>query len=206
MSDLLSLSPVELDALRETASIGAGHAATALSLMTGQRIMISVPQLTIAAVEDVPQQITDEEEPIAAVMMQMMGDLTGRSLLVFPRATALRLAQLMLRRKRDASAEFGALEQSALKEAGNILSGAYLNALSEFLGLMLLPSPPSLVVDMSAAVLTTAYAQFGAERDMLFAVETQFLFDDQDDHLRGFFLLMPDMASLRVILRAIRVS
>jgi hypothetical protein len=41
---------------------------------------------------------------------------------------------------------------------------------------------------------------------MLFAVETQFLFDDQDDHLRGFFLLMPDMASLRVILRAIRVS
>jgi chemotaxis protein CheC len=198
MSDLLTLSPKELDALRETAS--------ALSLMTGQRIMISVPQLTIAAVEDVPQQITDEEEPIAAVMMQMMGDLTGRSLLVFPRATALRLAQLMLRRKRDASAEFGALEQSALKEAGNILSGAYLNALSEFLGLMLLPSPPSLVVDMSAAVLTTAYAQFGAERDMLFAVETQFLFDDLDDHLRGFFLLMPDMASLRVILRAIRVS
>jgi chemotaxis protein CheC len=157
-------------------------------------------------VEAVPQQITDAEEPIAAVMMQMMGDLTGRSLLVFPRATALRLAQLMLRRKRDASAEFGALEQSALKEAGNILSGAYLNALSEFLGLMLLPSPPSLVVDMSAAVLTTAYAQFGAERDMLFAVETQFLFDDLDDHLRGFFLLMPDMASLRVILRAIRVS
>jgi chemotaxis protein CheC len=206
MSDLLTLSPKELDALRETASIGAGHAATALSLMTGQRIMISVPQLTIAAVEDVPQQITDEEEPIAAVMMQMMGDLTGRSLLVFPRATALRLAQLMLRRTRDASAEFGALEQSALKEAGNILSGAYLNALSEFLGLMLLPSPPSLVVDMSAAVLTTAYAQFGAERDMLFAVETQFLFDDLDDHLRGFFLLMPDMASLRVILRAIRVS
>ena len=45
MSDLLTLTPKELDALRETASIGAGHAATALSLMTGQRIMISVPQL-----------------------------------------------------------------------------------------------------------------------------------------------------------------
>jgi chemotaxis protein CheC len=206
MSDLLTLTPTELDALRETASIGAGHAATALSLMTGNRIMISVPQITIAALEDVPQQIAEAEEPIAAVMMQMMGDLTGRSLLVFPKATALRLAQLMLHRKRDETAPFGELEQSALKEAGNILSGAYLNALSEFLGLLLLPSPPSLVVDMSTAVLNTAYAQFGAERDTLFAVETQFLFDDQADHLRGLFLLLPDMASLRVILRAIRVS
>jgi chemotaxis protein CheC len=206
MSDPLSLTPKELDALRETASIGAGHAATALSQMTNSRIMISVPQITIASLEAVPQQIANAEEPIAAVMMQMLGDLTGRSLLVFPRPTALRLAHLMLRRPQAPNAVFGELEQSAVKEAGNILSGAYLNALSEFLGLMLLPSPPSLVVDMSAAVLSTAYAQFSSDRDMVFAVETQFFFDDKDDHLRGFFLLLPDLASLRVILRAIRVS
>jgi len=206
MSDPLSLTPKELDALRETASIGAGHAATALSQMTNSRIMISVPQITIASLEAVPQQIANAEEPIAAVMMQMLGDLTGRSLLVFPRPTALRLAHLMLRRPQAPNAVFGELEQSAVKEAGNILSGAYLNALSEFLGLMLLPSPPSLVVDMSAAVLSTAYAQFSSDRDLVFAVETQFFFDDKDDHLRGFFLLLPDLASLRVILRAIRVS
>jgi len=206
MTDPLALTPKELDALRETASIGAGHAATALSQMTNSRIMISVPQITIASLEAVPQQIANAEEPIAAVMMQMLGDLTGRSLLVFPRPTALRLAHLMLRRPQSADAVFGELEQSAVKEAGNILSGAYLNALSEFLGLMLLPSPPSLVVDMSHAVLSTAYAQFSSDRDMVFAVETQFFFDDKDDHLRGFFLLLPDLASLRVILRAIRVS
>jgi chemotaxis protein CheC len=206
MADILSLTPTELDALRETASIGAGHAATALSQMTGSRIMISVPRITIAALEDVPEQLGDGEAPVAAVMVQMLGDLTGRSLLVFPRATAIRLAQHQLRRRPDAAAEFGPLEQSALKEAGNILSGAYLNALSDFLGLMLLPSPPSLVVDMATAVLTTAYAQFGAEKDVLFAVETEFLFDEREDHLRGFFLLLPDLGSLRVILRAIRVS
>jgi len=206
MSDPLALTPKELDALRETASIGAGHAATALSQMTHSRIMISVPQITIASLEAIPQQIADAEEPIAAVMMQMLGDLTGRSLLVFPRPTALRLAHLMLRRPQSPDAVFGELEQSAVKEAGNILSGAYLNALSEFLGLMLLPSPPSLMVDMSHAVLSTAYAQFSADRDMVFAVETQFYFDDKEDHLRGFFLLLPDLASLRVILRAIRVS
>jgi chemotaxis protein CheC len=208
MTDLLSLKEMELDALRETANIGAGHAATALSQMTGHTIMITVPTVTIAALEDVPTQIADGEEPIAAVLMHMLGDLTGRTLLVFPMPTALRLAYLMLRRPQRPDATFGELEQSAIKEAGNILSGAYMNALSDFMGLMLLPSPPSLAVDMSTAVLNTAYLQFGTERDMVFAVETQFYFQGVEDreHLRGFFLLLPDLSSLQVILRAVRIA
>jgi len=206
MADLTALKERQLDALRETANIGAGHAASALSQMTNSTIMITVPTITIAALEDVPSQIEDGEEPIAAVLMHMMGDLTGRTLLVFPRPTAIKLAQLMLRRPLDPNGEFGELEQSAIKEAGNILSGAYMNALSEFMGLLLLPSPPSLAVDMSAAVLTTAYLQFGAERDMVFAIETQFYFQGQNDRLRGFFLLLPDVASLQTLLRAVRVA
>ena len=35
MNDIRNLTPGQLDALREVANIGAGHAATALSQMTG---------------------------------------------------------------------------------------------------------------------------------------------------------------------------
>ena len=206
MNDLLSLKAIQLDALREVANIGAGHAATALSQMTGSTIMINVPTITISSLEDLPAHIDDTEEPIAAVLMHMLGDLTGRTLLVFPHPTALRLASLMLRRSPRSNGQLGELEQSAIKEAGNILSGAYMNALSDFLGLMLLPSPPSLAVDMSAAVLTTAYLQFGTDRDCVFAVETQFFLQEANERLRGFFLLLPDLASLQVILRAVRVA
>ena len=38
-------TPLQLDALREVANMGAGHAATALSQMTGGTIMISVPTI-----------------------------------------------------------------------------------------------------------------------------------------------------------------
>ncbi|HET7583421.1 MAG TPA: chemotaxis protein CheC [Gemmatimonadaceae bacterium] len=206
MNDLLSLKEIQLDALREVANIGAGHAATALSHMTASRIMINVPTITICSLEELPTQIADSEEPIAAVLMHMLGDLTGRTLLVFPHPTAKRLSSLMLRRPQSESLDLSELEQSAIKEAGNILSGAYMNALSEFLGLMLLPSPPSLAVDMSAAVLSTAYLQFGTDRDCVFAVETEFLLQEAGERLRGFFLLLPDLASLRVILRAVRVE
>jgi chemotaxis protein CheC len=206
MEDIRSLKAIQLDALREVANIGAGHAATALSQMTGDTIMISVPTINIARLEDVPPQISGPEEPVAAVLMNMLGDLTGRTLLVFPRPTAIRLSELMLRRPARADGELGELEQSAIKEAGNILSGAYLNALSDFMGLMLLPSPPSLAIDMSSAVLTTAYLQFGTDRDYVFCVESEFHMQELGEKLRGFFLLLPDVASLHAILRAVRVA
>jgi chemotaxis protein CheC len=112
----------------------------------------------------------------------------------------------MLRRPPGTSAELGEMEQSAIKEAGNILSSAYMNALSDFMGMMLLPSPPSLAVDMSTAVLTTAYLQFGSDRDYVFCVESEFFMTDVNERLRGFFLLLPDPASLQAILRAVRVA
>ena len=206
MEDIRSLTPKQLDALREVANIGAGHAATALSTMTGGTIMISVPTINIARLEEVPPQISGPEEPVAAVLMNMLGDLTGRTLLVFPKPTAIRMAELMLRKPKGTYTELGELEQSAIKEAGNILSGAYMNALSDFMGLMLLPSPPSLAIDMSTAVLTTAYLQFGNDRDYVFCVESEFYMVDLDEHLRGFFLLLPDSASLQAILRAVHVA
>jgi chemotaxis protein CheC len=206
MEAISSLKSIQLDALRETANIGAGHAATALSQMTGSTIMIDVPAINVLRLEAIPAQFGAPEEPVAAVMMHMLGDLSGRTLLVFPRPTVMRLAELMLRRPLGSSVALGELEQSAIKEAGNILSGAYLNALADFLGMMLLPSPPSLVVDMAAAVLTSAFAQFAGDPDHILCVETEFTLLDRAQTMRGFFLLLPDPASLQVMLRALRLA
>jgi len=74
------------------------------------------------------------------------------------------------------------------------------------MGMMLLPSPPSLAIDMSSAVLTTAYLQFGSERDLVICVESEFLMNDLDERLRGYFFLLPDAASLQAILKAVRVA
>lgn len=196
-----------MDALREVANIGAGHAATALSQMTSSRIMVTVPRLQIVPLEDVPDILDDPEEVVAAVLMHMLGDLTGRTLLIFPRRAAMRLSEILLGRAPGTSHVFGELEQSAIKEAGNILSAAYMNALSDFMGMMLLPSVPSLVIDICAAVLTTAYTNFGHERDVVFSIETGFLMNDNSEpDIGGHFLLIPDVESLQVILQQIRLA
>jgi len=203
VDDIRNLKALQLDALREVSNMGAGHAATALSQMTGQKIMISVPHLTISKLEDVPNQIEAREEPVAAVLMKMLGDLTGLTLLVFSQQTALQVAGLMMRKP---ATTLGEIEQSALKEAGNILSAAYLNALSEFMGMILMPSPPTLVIDMSDAVLNDTYLEVAQQSEYVFCVESEFELMESNERLRGFFLLMPDVGSLNAILRATRVA
>lgn len=206
MTDIRELQPIQLDALREVANIGAGHAATALSQMIGGRIMISVPRINVTRIEDVPEQIGDAENPVAAVLLKMVGDITGHTLLVFPIPAARRMAELMMHKPEGSIASMGMMEESAIKEAGNILSSAYLNALSEFMGMILQPSPPQMVIDMAAAVLTTTYLEFSEDHDYVFCVESEFLMSETDERLKGFFLLLPHPASLTKMLQAIRVA
>ena len=206
MDDVRELHELQRDALREVANIGAGHAATALSQLTNRTIMISVPEVNISRLEEVPEILGQADDVVAAVLMHMMGDLTGRTLVLFPDASAKVLCDILLRRKLGTTETYEEMEQSGLKEVGNILTSAYMNALSDFMGMMLIPSPPSLAVDMSSAVLTTAHLQFGTDKDFVFCVESELLMDNVDEHLRGYFLLLPDSASLYAILRAVRVA
>ncbi len=201
--DVRTLSQAAIDAMREVANIGAGHAATALSQITGQRIMISVPRINITTLENVPNTIVGAEEPVAAVAIRVDGDLTGVTLLVFPQPIALRVAGLMMGKRVDT---LGEIEQSALKEAGNILSGAYLNALAEFLQMRILNSPPILAVDMSDAVLSSTYLEASEGAEYVFCVESEFQLQNDTAPLRGYFLLLPDPPSLRAMLNAIKVA
>ena len=82
--DVRNLSTQALDALREVANIGAGHAATALSQITSQRIMISVPHITVAAIEEpeaaLPAKLdvlAVEDNPVnRLVLEQILGSLS----------------------------------------------------------------------------------------------------------------------------------
>jgi chemotaxis protein CheC len=199
------LSPERIDALKEVANIGAGHAATALSLMTGARIMIDVPTINIAPLSELIPGIAEEGSEIVSVLMDMHGSLRGHTLLALPLSTGRRLADLMLRRERREGGSLDMLEESALKEAGNILGGAYMTALSEFLGMTLLPSPPRLTVGTTKTVMDEHKRQASSAAAAC-CVETEFNFEEIGERFRGFFLLLPDAESFDAIFAAVRVK
>ena len=200
------LETLRRDGLREVATIGAGHAATALSQLTDRRIMISVPQVRRIQYAEVPEMLAVFGDHVAVVIMRMLGDLTGRSLLVFGEQDAVRLCDLILRRESGPARAMGEMEQSGLKEVGNIVCSAYLTALSNFMGMMLLPSVPTLTMGATAIAVASAVDPMEEGGDMVFCVDTSFRAEGSDAPLTGAFLLMPDQASIKAILEAIRLD
>jgi chemotaxis protein CheC len=206
MNGSQELRDVELDALKEVANVGAGHAATALSQLTNRRVMISVPEVELCSIEEAASAVGQGNRVVAAVLMQVLGDLTGRCLLLFEKDSAMKLADMLLNREQGSTKVFGELEQSSVKETANILTGAYLNGLSDLLGLMLIPSVPSLAVDLAGAVLSTTYLNFGHDRSYVIIMDTRFMFEPDDKAMTGHLVLLPDSSSLSVILKAARLK
>lgn len=205
--DIRELGALQLDGLREISNMGAGHAATALSQMVGKRIMVDVPRIRILPIEEVGELTGDSSEVVAAVLLQMLGDLTGRTMQIFPADTAQRITGTLLGNSDLRFPEdFGEMERSALNEVGNIVAGAYLNALSDFMGMLLLTSVPSLSIDQAGAVLTSGYTEFGHQDDVVLCIDTAFALSERDEKMNGHFLLLPDPPSLQVILQALRLA
>ena len=94
------------------------------------------------------------------------------------------------------------MECSAIKEVGNIITGAYLNALSSLTNLKIYPSVPQLAIDMAGALLSVPAVEFGLFADKILLVQTKF---SDDVELDGFFILIPDMESYEKILTVLGV-
>ncbi len=207
MMNLRELGELQLDGLREVANVGAGHAATALSQLTERRIGVEVPRLRIARLADVAPLDASAPAGVAGVLFQVLGDATGRCIQIFPAPTASRIAEILLRRAPVPFPDgFAEMERSALMEVGNIVTGAYLSALSDFLGLLLLASVPRLVVGAAAAVLGSDARPSGSSEDLVLCIDTHFSMEDSDAELDGHFLLLPDPPALRSIFQALRLA
>jgi chemotaxis protein CheC len=203
---LEDLRSVQLDAIKEVASIGACHAATALSEMIEKRVMVQVPQLRLCLLEEISVLLGPPESPITGVLISFKGDLEGRSVMALPYEYSRLLVDRLLHRERGTTKEFGELESSALKEAGNILVCSYMNALADFLGVTVMPSPPDLAIDMAGAVLLATLLDFGKSQEPVIVIENELRFIEADDVLLGYLILSPEPQSLQSILQAVHMT
>ncbi|HDT15020.1 MAG TPA: chemotaxis protein CheC [Firmicutes bacterium] len=205
MSDsLMTLSDAQVDALKEVGNIGAGHAATALSQLIKKKIMISVPEVKVIKISEVETLLGDSNSLVAGIIMNVLGDVSAKILLLLTRESALSLADMLLQQKVGTTKVLSEVANSAIKETGNILAGAYMNALNEFLGMLLLPSVPSLVYDVAGAILASLSDGFEGMSSNIILIETQFA-EANDKVINGYLLLVPDIPSVKVLLDSIRV-
>lgn len=188
------------DVLREIGNIGAGNAMTALSQLIQCKVDMKVPKVKLLEFHEVGEMIGGEEQIMVGVFLGVEGDVTGSMMFMVEEASARHLIQKITMGMLPPGSEFEEMGLSAMKEVGNIITGAYLNSLSTLTNLKIYPTPPALTVDMAGAILSVPAIQFGILGDKILMIESQF-YDEIE--LDGYFILIPDMESYAKILGAL---
>ncbi len=199
---LEQMSDEYFDVLKELGNIGAGNATTALAQMMQCKVDMAVPQVRLLEFKELGEKMGGEETIMAGIYLGIEGDITGSIMFLLEKQAARHLVNKMMGTESSGD-EFTEMEFSALKEVGNIITGAYLNSLSSLTNLVIYPSVPDLTVDMAGAILSVPAIQFGELGDKILLIETQF-FDEMV--LEGFFILVPDLDSYGRILSALGIN
>lgn len=202
MADNLSLEKVTaeyFDVLKELGNIGAGNATTALAQMLHCKVDMKVPQVRLLNFNEVGEVMGGEEQIVIGIYLAVEGDITGSIMFILEKNAGQALIGKLMGVSSE-SDEFGEMEVSAMKEIGNIITGAYLNSLSQLTNLKMLPSVPDLSIDMLGAILSVPAIEFGIMGDQILLIQTQFT-DEVD--LNGYFIMLPDLESYQKILSAL---
>ncbi len=199
---LEEMSNEYFDVLKELGNIGAGNATTALAQMMQCKVDMAVPQVRLLEFKELGATMGGEEVIMAGIYLGIEGDITGSIMFLLEKKAARHLVVKLMGMEPQGD-EFSEMELSALKEVGNIITGAYLNSLSSLTNLVIYPSVPDLTVDMAGAILSVPAIQFGELGDKILLIQTQF-FDEMV--LEGFFILVPDLDSYGKILSALGIG
>ena len=196
-----SMDDIEFDVLTEIGNIGAGNATTALSQLINARIDMRVPKVELLTFAELAEVIGGAETLVAGILLSLEGDIQGSMLFILESNAARLLVQQLMGCKDDSTEQFTEMETSALQEIGNIISGAYLSAISSLTNMLITASVPSLAFDMAGAILSVPAIEFGKLGDKALFIESQF--KDMDVDISGYFILIPTLDSYSKILKSL---
>jgi len=198
------LNTFHLEVLREVGNIGVGNAVTSLAQMLSKKVNMEVPKAGVLPLQEVLTLVGNEEDAVVCVEQSVEGEAPAILLFMLEEKCALYLVDLMLAKEKGTTDRLGEIEESLLKEVGNILSGSILNALSEMTGITFKLSIPAFAYDMLGAVLSAALIEGGYYADKVLVVETRF--SEASSEIKGYFFILPQMEALEKILTALGLS
>jgi two-component system chemotaxis response regulator CheY len=179
---------MDLGILLEIGSIGAGHAASALSEIVKEKVTIEVPRLQMSPPHLVPRIYGKHDEPTTAIRTHVQG-LDCDVILAFEAAEAKKIATSI------AAASFlepdPALEKSAIEEVGSIMMCSFLSTMADFVGFELIPKPPETVTDSFDSIIDNLLVNQALLSNTALIFETHFR--RSSSSAEGILLMFPSV-------------
>jgi chemotaxis protein CheC len=196
----MQLTATQQDALIELLNIGFGRAAAALSQLTGHRVLLEVPEVSVHPVSEVSEMLEGViSTDVASVHQIFTGPVAGDALLILDQSGASMLKELLtdepaLPLSIDASA------REVLTEVGNILLNACLGTFGNLLQVQVSFSLPQLSLDTVGAVLESLRVN---REGLQYALVVHAGFKLRDAEVHGYLVIVLSVASLDRMLRAV---
>lgn len=196
----MELSATQRDALVELLNIGFGRAAAALSQLTGHRVLLDVPEVSVHPVDRLNTALRPLlSDEVASVHQIFSGTVAGDALLVLDHQAAGMLKELLtdeppLPLTLDASA------REVLTEVGNILLNACLGTFGNILQVQVSFSVPQISLESLHGVVQSLLVNREGVR---YSLLVHAGFRLRDAEVRGYLVIVLSVASLDRLLRAV---
>ena len=196
----MQLTAIQQDALVELLNIGFGRAASSLSQLTGHRVLLEVPEVTIHPVEEVSSALGRVvTENVASVHQIFSGPVSGDALLMIDQTGAGMLKELLTNEPAlplaiDASA------REVITEVGNILLNACLGTFGNLLNVQVAFSVPHLTLESVGAILESLRINHEGVR---YALVVHAGFKLRHAQVRGYLVIVLSVASLDRLIREV---
>ncbi len=189
------LSDLQIDALRELGTMGAGHAASALSEFLEQEIFMKVPSVKITAVDTIPELLMNRFQPHVQLAIASASNLTElfySVLVLFDQDTVSEILDQKSPPDEDLETlmEFSTIFMSLIEEIGSIILLKYINTLNMFLSISLaLPTQPTLRIGTLDSLKNFELNSFKKESTIIF-IESD-VYSKDDKHIHVEIILIP---------------
>ncbi len=200
----MAMNQMTMDVLMEIGNVGAGNAASALASMLDSKITVGLPSCEMVSFGDATKGYTSPEELVAALAIQLSGELEGYIMMILPLDDTLKLIERLVGESVDHNMQDYEKICETLQpmtEIANIVMGAYLTAIANFTNLKITPSVPVLSVDMVGAVMNLPVVVYGEMGDSVLRMASNFSGDGAI--LAGQYYLIPTMESSARLMKAL---
>lgn len=196
----MQLNEVQHDALVELLNIGFGRAGASLSRLTGHRVLLEVPQVSIHPINQLHEFLERVvEDEVASVHQIFSGPVAGDALLMLDPVAASALKELLTSEPALPLA-LDASTREVLTEVGNILLNACLGTFGNLLQLNIGFSVPDINVATVKAVLDSLES---AQDGFRYALVVTAGFRLRDAEVTGYVVIVLSVQSLNRLLGAV---
>lgn len=191
----MDLTPGQKDALTELINIGYGRAAGALSELTGYRITLEVPQVSMHEMQAIAPMLEKViKAPVASVDQAFSGPVSGTALLMLDQEAAVVLSQLLTEESPAPTTVLDLNGREIITEVGNILLNACLGVFGNLLEVQITFSVPRLQVDSIAGVLNSIQPEVDVSLHYALMIHTRFCL--KTGSVAGYLVIILGISSL----------